>query len=547
MDGVSPELAIARANAQVASGQRTRALATIDAALREAPEHAELLGERSQVLYGLDRFDESLAAAEAVLDLDPEDAVGGYMFARSLSAVGKHDEAVADARRLIAQHPDWASGQHLLAHLLLVRNGSDADLRESCEHAQITLRLDPENANAIETLLLLSMRIPTPESTLDYLRTGLALEPNSERFLVLAPRVPGSEAIVDDFSHALLGVLAEQPNARDAQAGLIDEVLAPIRFHAWIPVLLGSFFLVLGSSSLSSSFVAGALIAGLTLKRSWSRQRTDLGPVLNALRADEIAARPLVRWSRALAWVAGCATVPGLSLLVQPAFGMRPLGIAILFLAVLAGWLAVELVDRGCRTGESVSDRDRELSGAQLPTSPRHYGSAALLVLAPFVALFGAPTLTHVVLAVCGTLLLVRGLATSGHTIGASLRRRTAAQRENQSVLITQRLTRGQRVTLFVVRTGALLVPALMLAFVAPVAAAIDHLPDRVTPSAPAPSTPSPITSEFPGGLGEHSQPPPTIKPLELPLDEQAMDELQELIDRLATLTPNEPSDPESN
>ncbi|MEB4615480.1 hypothetical protein, partial [Leucobacter sp. M11] len=452
------------------------ALGTIDAALTGDPEHRALLGERAQLLYGLSRYAESRATAASLLELDPADAVGGYMLAYSLSALGEHDAAVAEARRLIARTPDWASGQHLLAHVLLIRNGSDADLRESLEHAQITLRLDPENANAIETLLLLSLRITTPQSSLEYLRTGLTLEPNSERFLVLAPRVTGSQTLIDDYSDALLGVLAEQPNARDAQAGLVHQVLTPMRVHAWLPVVLGSFFLVVGASGLSSAVVVGALTAALLLRRSVTQGRADLGPVLNGLRADELAARPLLRWSRALSWAAAGATLPGLLLFAQPSFGQRPLGLAILFLAVLIGWVAVELVDRGSLTGESAADRDRELSGEQLPATPRQYGSAALLLLAPVVALFGAPTLTHAVLAACGVLLLVRGLATTGHALAASIRRRTAARTDNQSVRIVQRLTRQQRATLIIVRTVALLVPAIMLAGVAPVAAAVERL-----------------------------------------------------------------------
>lgn len=145
---IAPEDAEAlytRANILKGWGQQEAALAGYERALAIAPDHVEALNSRGMLLWELKRFDEALANYDRVLAVRPDHAAALNNRGNALWALRRFDEALTNYDRALAIRPDDPEVLNNRAGALLQAKRPDEALASYDE----ALRIQPRYAEAL--------------------------------------------------------------------------------------------------------------------------------------------------------------------------------------------------------------------------------------------------------------------------------------------------------------------------------------------------------------------------------------------------------------
>ncbi len=202
--------AAALAEAQAAAGQWESALATAAAGLARSPEEPRLLAVLLRVLRAQRRHGEAVDVAQRLLVVAPSEPYAYRLAMLALLDVQWVDEAIGLAVRAVQLDPGnavnhlsvaraWAQSSrpeaparqlaaarqavvlgphspdaHVQVGAAWAANGQPAAARAAYQEA---LRLDPQNAAALNNLAVLDLRAGRPGSAARYLADALAVDP----------------------------------------------------------------------------------------------------------------------------------------------------------------------------------------------------------------------------------------------------------------------------------------------------------------------------------------------------------------------------------
>jgi tetratricopeptide (TPR) repeat protein len=153
----------------------TEGLELLDAEL-ELHEHqlhrSVLMHNKAQVLMGLGRFDEALAAFDAVIAVDPNYPDYHLDRGNALHRLGRDDEALESYQTAIRLGPPFPEALYNCAELHLDA-GNTAAARDALDHV---LELDPDLVDAYVNRAGLHLEDGDPDAALRDAETGLALD-----------------------------------------------------------------------------------------------------------------------------------------------------------------------------------------------------------------------------------------------------------------------------------------------------------------------------------------------------------------------------------
>lgn len=105
-ENASPDFWLISSRAAYGLGRIQDAIKDIDIALSLAPQRRDLLSTKALMLYQDKQYDSSLQTAHEILTLYPENALGLFIEALNLHALGKTKEAQQILSQISAQHND---------------------------------------------------------------------------------------------------------------------------------------------------------------------------------------------------------------------------------------------------------------------------------------------------------------------------------------------------------------------------------------------------------------------------------------------------------
>lgn len=120
----------------------------------EQAERAGLHAEEAELLIGLKRYPEALAACSRAIAQDPEDAGNYFDLARIHLLLEQDRDAQEAAQQAITLAPEWPYGFYIMSVCLHRRLDFDGELRAAA-HA---VSLDPENPLLLERLVRAQMQ-----------------------------------------------------------------------------------------------------------------------------------------------------------------------------------------------------------------------------------------------------------------------------------------------------------------------------------------------------------------------------------------------------
>jgi tetratricopeptide (TPR) repeat protein len=139
-------------------GNHSKALEVIDRAVAIEPRKAEYLAHRGRCLLGLQRPREAFEAAQAALDLTPQDALTLDTIGVVMTRAGAHAEAAEPFRRAVARDDAKPAYRYNLAAALQFVG----DLRGAEAEYRAALRLDPHFHRAWSSLAQVARAALTP-------------------------------------------------------------------------------------------------------------------------------------------------------------------------------------------------------------------------------------------------------------------------------------------------------------------------------------------------------------------------------------------------
>jgi tetratricopeptide (TPR) repeat protein len=138
--------------------RQAEGLAAAEAAIAVDPQEARHHQIRASLLSGLNRHEEAVHAAFTARSLRPHEPKIARTCARVLSAAGRLPEAYEAARHAVALEPESAT-----AHLMVADIADDLRDRQTARRAyEEALRLDPQNALARHDLAVLDVNTGHP-------------------------------------------------------------------------------------------------------------------------------------------------------------------------------------------------------------------------------------------------------------------------------------------------------------------------------------------------------------------------------------------------
>jgi len=148
-------------------------LAHIDAALRLAPQQAELHAHRSELLRAVGKAAEAVAAARAAIALNDAQPAAYNNLGLALAETGDTDEAEACFRLVVERWPGYARGHYNLGHRLYQRG----QLTEAADCFRDALRHQPVYVAALVSLGVALHGLQRPTEALPYFDQALRLAP----------------------------------------------------------------------------------------------------------------------------------------------------------------------------------------------------------------------------------------------------------------------------------------------------------------------------------------------------------------------------------
>lgn len=181
--------AIQRSELLAASDRETEALALLDEALQQSPDHPLLLANRAWVLNRLHRGYEALSAANAALAFEPDLAQALYQRSHALSAVEAHAEAEEASVRGLEFFPEHVEFHLLYAQQLASHLGRGRSKKErralALSHTETALSLDPEHPSSLLNAARIAWLLGDTNLADRYVNQGLELAPEDVDLLTV--------------------------------------------------------------------------------------------------------------------------------------------------------------------------------------------------------------------------------------------------------------------------------------------------------------------------------------------------------------------------
>jgi superkiller protein 3 len=136
------------------------ALAQFSEAIRLDPNSAPSRFNKGQVLYELNRFEESRAELDTACKLQPDNVQALYLFAQVEKKLGNVQGSVEILNHLVTLEPSNSDAQLLLGRNLLILGKTD----EAIHHLQISVGASPNNEDALYALAQALNRVGSPEA-----------------------------------------------------------------------------------------------------------------------------------------------------------------------------------------------------------------------------------------------------------------------------------------------------------------------------------------------------------------------------------------------
>lgn len=139
-------------------GQYSDAIKAADAALELAPDNTQTLYGKATALMKQCRFIEAANLAERIVHLDPNHANAYLNWGTALHALGRSSDALAVLDRLLAMKPDYANALMNRSSVLFALGRAE----ESLQSADAALKIQPDSTIALlnRTAALLNLRRP---------------------------------------------------------------------------------------------------------------------------------------------------------------------------------------------------------------------------------------------------------------------------------------------------------------------------------------------------------------------------------------------------
>lgn len=157
-------------------GRHTEAERIVRRALRDHPEHSNLLNKLSYSLYCQDRYDEDLDVTTRALELDPDEPVFHLRRGMTLWALDRRDEAVAQLRRGLELDPSPRVRLILLRELAYNLNVR-RDFGEAFTVADTGLAAFPGDADLLQVCGEARRRQDRHHEADDYYTAAIAADP----------------------------------------------------------------------------------------------------------------------------------------------------------------------------------------------------------------------------------------------------------------------------------------------------------------------------------------------------------------------------------
>jgi tetratricopeptide (TPR) repeat protein len=161
-------------------GRHDHAQKAFDAALRLAPDDAQLWWQRSSALMTAGRLPEALASFAETLKRDPRHADAAYKSGHILHGARRFDEALAYLDRSAELQPGHAPTRQMRALVLKELDRLDEALAES----RLAIELDPANPDAIGNLGAVLHVQGRVEEALSAYERALQIRPDDPRAIV---------------------------------------------------------------------------------------------------------------------------------------------------------------------------------------------------------------------------------------------------------------------------------------------------------------------------------------------------------------------------
>ncbi len=181
--------AIQRAELFAATDRDGDALAILDEALQQTPDHPQLLANRAWILNRLNRGHAALEAANAALSSSPDLIQAQFQRCYALFTTGAHAEAEAAALRGLELDPEHGEFHLLQARLLATKPGRGRHRKQrrdlALAHVETALSLNPEDPDHLARAAEVAWTLGNIDLAEHYVAQGLAVAPEHVHLLTV--------------------------------------------------------------------------------------------------------------------------------------------------------------------------------------------------------------------------------------------------------------------------------------------------------------------------------------------------------------------------
>lgn len=172
----NPAVRIELSRVRAAMGDYQGALATVEEALRLAPDDPRAGEQLASILADAGEGDRLTPIADALVARFPERPDPRYYRATALFLRGKTEDAIAEAQRVTASHPTHARAQNLLGAACATLG------RQDCARAafEASIQANPRDPSVYVNLGVFSLQTSNPRDAATHFAEALSIDPASE-------------------------------------------------------------------------------------------------------------------------------------------------------------------------------------------------------------------------------------------------------------------------------------------------------------------------------------------------------------------------------
>lgn len=165
-------------------------------------------------------YDKARSAVLRVLEDNPDSPQALVLYIIVLLQRDERDEALTYAYRLTEIAPDSHAGFFYVALLLSTGDMTRTNFIMAQEAVDVALRLEPQSADSHGVAAIIAVRSGNNKTARSYLRSGLAIDPENNLLMSVAPDIRGGQKITNSLGGFFRGLLARNPFDGDAHSGL---------------------------------------------------------------------------------------------------------------------------------------------------------------------------------------------------------------------------------------------------------------------------------------------------------------------------------------